>query len=240
MTTVILLAGIASRLRPLTDALPKCLLPINGRTLLQRTLDALVPLRPEKVVLVTGFQAAMISRFVESISLPLAITFVENPWYATTGNNYSLRLSAPSAAGEELLLLDGDILFDPVLLAELAASPHENCLLYRRDPAMGEEEVKVALDPAGRVRRIGKDIDSRVAAGESVGIEKFSRAASRELFTILEMRKERVEFYEASFQRLIDDGTCIQALDCGSRACIEIDTPADLQEAEHIASQHHL
>ncbi len=240
MTTVILLAGVASRLRPLTNALPKCLLPINGVTLLQRTLDAIVPLKPEQVVLVTGFQAAMISRFVESLSPPLAISVVENPCYETTGNNYSLWLSAPSAAGKEVLLLDGDILFDPVLLAELAASAHENCLLYRKDPAMAEEEVKVELDPAGTVLRIGKEIDFRVAAGESVGIERFSRAASRELFAILDKRKERVEFYEASFQQLIDGGAVIHALECGNRACMEIDTPADLEQAEDIASRHRL
>ncbi|MBM2846100.1 MAG: nucleotidyltransferase family protein, partial [Bacteroidetes bacterium] len=76
MIGVILAAGISSRLRPLTDTTPKSLLPVGGRPLLQRSLEALCASDIRRCVIVTGYRREMIERFVAKLCLPLDISFV--------------------------------------------------------------------------------------------------------------------------------------------------------------------
>lgn len=238
MTAVILAAGISSRLRPLTDRIPKALLPVGGKPLLQRTLEVLQHARLERVVIVTGYLHEKVNRFIHSLASPFPITCVRNHRYRFTDNNYSLWLAAPEVAGQELLILDSDVVFGADIIALLQNSPHENALVMRASDSLGDEEVKLELDPSGRVVRIGKEIDPMLAAGESLGIEKFSPAAAEELFTILAQRKDRIEFYEASFQGIIDRGVHIYAVDSGAFPCMEIDTLDDLKAAEELARTH--
>ena len=241
MTIIILAAGAATRLRPITNEIPKCLLPVRGRSLLQRTLEAIAPTHPERIVIVGGFKADIVFRTATDLGLPLLLSFVLNPSFATTENTYSLWLASQSyPAMGDIMMLDGDILFEPELLRELVASAHPNCLLVKRSSDLGPEEVKVALDSEGRVLAVGKEIDLLPAIGESVGIERFSRDAARDLFAIVARRRRRKEYYEASFQELIDTGTAIHALECGDRVCIEIDTAEDLAAAEQLAGERGL
>ena len=64
MIGVILAAGMAKRLRPLTDEKPKCLLEVGGKTLLQRTVDAMISAGVKEFVVVTGYRAEMIREFL--------------------------------------------------------------------------------------------------------------------------------------------------------------------------------
>jgi choline kinase len=235
MVAVILAAGISSRLRPLTDALPKSLLSVAGKPLLQRTLEALAGNGIDRCVIVTGYQAPMIETFAESLRSSLQVSFVHNRSYATTNNNYSLWLTRAAVLGEELLLLDADILFAPGILTRLLESSHPDALVMRRTQHAGPEEIKIELDAVGRVRSIGKDIGQHSANGESLGIEKFSRTTTAHLFRVLERRKDRYEFYEASFQEMIEQGVALYVVESGSDPCIEIDTPDDLLAAELLA-----
>ena len=119
MKAVILAAGIASRLRPLTDTTPKCLLKIGERCLLQRAFDALLQNGFREFVIVTGYRQQQIVDFLESHYPALKITFIYNERYASTNNIYSLWLTRPYADKEDVLLLDSDILFDPQIVAKL-------------------------------------------------------------------------------------------------------------------------
>jgi choline kinase len=233
---VVLAAGISSRLRPLTNNIPKSLLPVGKTPLLQRTLESLHRSNIHECIIVTGFQKEKIETFVHTLSLPLSITFVENPRYASTGNNYSLWTASSNVQGRDMLLMDGDILFDSRLLQQLMNVPVTNGLIMRRTNHLGAEEIKVEIDGLGVVKRIGKDVDAHVAAGESIGIEKFDAKTSANLFDILGRRKERNEFYEASFQELIDLGATVHAVDSRGLPCMEIDTIEDLTAANELAA----
>ncbi len=236
MIAVILVAGTSSRLRPLTNETPKSLLPVGSTPLLQRTLESLHRNHIRECVIVTGYYKEKIELFVQSLSLPLSISFAENPSYATTANNYSLWTAHPHIRGNDILMMDGDILFDSRLLSLLIHSPYPNGLIVRKTRHLGTEEIKVELDDSGLVRRIGKEIDPHVAAGESIGIEKFSADTTERLFAILDRRKERNEFYEASFQEMIDGGEKVHAVDSAGLPCMEIDTIEDLAAANELAS----
>ena len=235
MTAVILAAGIASRMRPLTDTTPKSLLPVGGKPLLQRTLEALHKNGIKRYIMVTGHCHQMIKDFVLFMGFPLPVSYVHNPNFATTNNNYSLWLVKPDVIGQSILLMDADILFDSEILTKLQNSPYENALIVRVSNHLGHEEIKLQVDHSGLVKKIGKDVDPQGAMGESIGIEKFSAAAVGHLFEALEQRKDCDEFYEVSFQMIIDRGVKIYTVDSGSHPCMEIDTIEDLRAADKLA-----
>ncbi len=235
MTGIILAAGISSRLRPLTNEIPKCLLPVGGTPLLERTLRSLVRSGVDQCIIVTGYYHEKVEQFTAALALPLTIDFRFNHHFASTNNNYSLWMAGPAAIGQDILLLDADILFDRRLIPLLLETGHENALIMRSSKSLGREEIKLELEESGRILSIGKEIDPKHATGESVGIEKFAAAAAFRLFEILDRRKVKNEFYEASFQEMIDGGCPVYAVDSGAYKCMEIDTPEDLAAAQLLA-----
>jgi choline kinase len=235
MTGIILAAGIASRLRPLTNDTPKCLLPVGGAALLERTLRSLEHSGITECVIVTGYYHEKVEKFASALNLSMKLHFRFNSHFAFTNNNYSLWMAGQAAAGQDILLLDADILFDRRLLPLLLQAPHENALIMRASGKLGHEEIKLEVDGSGRIVRIGKEIDPEGAVGESLGIEKFGASTAIRLFEILGNRKERNEFYEASFQEMIDGGCPVYVVDSGAYGCMEIDTPEDLAAARRLA-----
>ena len=90
MKAVILAAGIASRLRPLTDTTPKCLLKIGERCLLKRAFDALIQNGFDEFIIVTGYRQQQIVDFLQTRYPVQNITFIYNDRYESTNNIYSL------------------------------------------------------------------------------------------------------------------------------------------------------
>jgi len=233
MRALILTAGFARRLRPLTNHTPKCLLQVAGVPIVRRSLEHLVALGLDELVVVTGHEAGKVRAAITGWYPELPVNFIDNPDYLTTNNAYSLLASRPALDGRDFLLLDGDILYDAGALERiLAAGP--DCLALRTGE-LGLEEVKVEVSDGDRIAAIGKEVPVPSAAGESVGIQYFSAATSTALFAALEQRvlvEGRVdEYYEASFQQMIDGGVALRAIDIAPFFAMEIDTREDLHAA---------
>ncbi len=242
MKAVILAAGVSSRLRPLTDTTPKCLLDLGGKTILGRTLENLRENDIREILIVTGYREAQIRIFVAAEFPDLAVDFIWNEQYASTNNIYSLWLTRAHVIGHDMMLLDSDIVFDRRILALLLHSGHENCLAITAGTELGSEEIKVAVGREGHVTEISKEVDTSNAFGESIGIERFGAAFLSLLFTVLD-RKIRVDhqcnqFYEAAFQELIDGSQKIFPIDVGEYRCMEIDTPEDIEKARTMVIPH--
>ena len=171
MIAVILAAGMAKRLRPLTDNTPKCLLDVKGRSLLERSMDAIMAAGVRDFVIVTGYLNHMIENFVkEHYGDSIRVTFIHNALYDSTNNIYSLWLAGQAVAGKEFLLLDSDLLYDPQIVKNVLASKAANVLTLIRHE-LGEEEMKVVLGADGNISEISKTCSPKAAAGESLGIE---------------------------------------------------------------------
>ena len=236
MIGVILAAGMAKRLRPLTDECPKCLLKVGQRTLLQRTVDAIINAGINELVVVTGYKNNLIVDFLRTNYPSLAIHFIDNPDYAHNNNIFSLWLTRPYTDGKDFLLLDSDILFDPAIVSTIVGEEGTVLALNRHE--LGEEEIKVIIDHKGYVREISKVCAINKAIGESVGIEKMTADYSKALFQ--ELQRMIVEeglidvFYEKAFERLIPQGFTFRIVDTTHFFSIELDTVEDFENAKKL------
>lgn len=237
MKAIILAAGIASRLRPLTDTMPKCLLKIGRRCLLQRAFDGLIVNGVNEFVVVTGYRHEQLEDFLGLHYPDQKIHFIYNEVFASTNNIYSLWLTRSEADGQEVLLLDSDILFDPQIVTRVLASKKSNVLALNNHP-LSEEEIKVIVDENGEVKEISKVCSIKQSIGESIGIEKMSPVYTAALFKELEhmILKEGLDniFYERAFERLIPQGHTFGVIDTTDLYSIELDTVEDFKEAQKL------
>ena len=239
---IILAAGTASRLRPLTLHTPKCLLKVGERTLLERSMDALIKAGIREFCIVTGYLHEKIEDFVkQTYGESIDVCFIHNKDYETTNNIYSLWLARPKADGQEVLLLDSDLLYDGQIVERVLADSHENVLTLIRHE-LGEEEMKVVMNENGAITEISKTCNPALAAGESLGIERMGKAYTTALYKELDimMNQEHLEntFYELAFLRLIAQGNTFSVLDVTEFFSCELDTIEDFENAKQRIPAH--
>jgi choline kinase len=231
---VILAAGSARRLRPLTDTTPKCLLDVGGRAILDLLLDRLSEAGVTKAVVVTGHLCERIERHLSDRPPPLPVNLAWNQAFATTNNVVSLLCARPYLSSDALVICDGDVVLRGDALQRLLLEPVDCALLVDREARLADEEMKVGVDQSGLVRQLSKELHPTAAAGESIGIQKVGGAPLSRLWSVLEQLVEsgRTDvFYEAAFQQLIDAGIPFRSVPVTSEDWIEIDSAEDLAEA---------
>jgi choline kinase len=241
---IVLAAGASTRLRPLTDRMPKCLLNVGEKTLLERTIENVLAVGIKEIAIIIGYRAEMIVEFVKQRFLQLRIRFIYNPNYANTNNAYSLLLARRfledrnGQVNYNLLLLDSDILFSNKLLPYFLSIKVKNKIAVRVSGEHNEEEIQVEINPDGNVKCIGKKPVLNKTCGESIGIELFAAETTARLYAVLERRVRdgigRSEFYEATFQEMCNEGIILKAVDVSAFPTIEIDTPEDLELAKRL------
>ena len=234
MIGVILAAGMAKRLRPLTDTKPKCLLKVGDRTLLERTVNAMCMAGIQEFLVVTGYRGEMIRDFLTSHFSLLTFHFLDNTDYEHNNNIYSLWMACQKVRGSEFLLMDSDILCDPAAVVRIAQEQTSALAVNRHE--LGEEEMKVVVDADSRITEISKTCRPGDAMGESVGIEKitadYSEALARELDQMILQEGLIDIFYERAFERLIPQGHTFKVVDTTHYFSYELDTPEDFQRAQ--------
>ncbi len=236
MIGVILAAGMAKRLRPLTDTKPKCLLEVGKRTLLERTVDAMRQAGIQEFLVVTGYRGEMIREFL-TIHYPLStIHYLDNIDYEHNNNIYSLWMACQKVRGCDFLLMDSDILCDPAAVVRIAQEQTSALAVNRHE--LGEEEMKVVVDADSCITEISKTCRPEDAMGESVGIEKitadYSEALARELDQMILQEGLIDIFYERAFERLIPQGHTFKVVDTTHYFSYELDTPEDFQRAQEL------
>ena len=241
MQAVILAAGNGTRLRPLTDHLPKCLVEVGGQPILQYQLEALCEAGVRECIIVVGHRAAQVRSAFGTRFRGLSITYVENKVFETTNNIYSLWLARREITGD-LLLLEGDVIFEPDLLTDLLDLPHENtAVVDRYRPPMNGTVILAHGDWASAMvlkadQRPGFDYGRAL---KTVNIYRFSdRAVQGELMPAIGgyVRQGLTgHYYEVAIARAIAEGAIqLHVLRTGPRAWAEVDTVDDLVEAEQM------
>lgn len=233
---VILAAGVGSRLRPLTDDKPKALVNVSGASILERAVQALMAHGVERLVVATGYREEAIRRALDGVGIE--VVYRRNPHYETTQNSVSLACCRDVLSGAAFFKLDGDLLFDSAILRQLDASTGILAVAVDRSAALDPEAMKVQIATDGRIVAFGKGIPVASAAGESIGIERISAAASAPLFDELEAAGAKGEtnlYYEDVYSRLIQRGALQASLvDVSDLRWCEVDSKVDLERAERL------
>lgn len=168
---VILSAGQGKRLSPLTDARPKCLVPIAGRTILEWQIRALASAGVEDITVVTGFCADAVDAMLMTTSVPAEVRTVFNPFY-TVADNIGSCWAAKDLIGPDTLLLNGDTLFESAIARRvLAKALAPISVTVDRKATYDADDMKVRRD-GDRLTAIGKTLTDPVD-GESIGMIRF-------------------------------------------------------------------
>jgi len=257
---MILAAGAGRRLRPDTDALPKALLPVDGRvTILDIALRNLAAVGLHDIVIVVGYAAEAVRNRVAGLEREhgVRLTLVDNDRAEEWNNAYSLWLAREHfAAGA--LLVNGDtvhpVSVEKTLLAAgqgsagqgsagpeaAAAAPQPGIVIAVDDiKRLAEEEMKVIIDSDGRLTRITKLMDPALAYGEYIGATLIGASAAAPLAAALEAtwRRDPSLYYEDGFQELTDRGGAIGVATIGEVEWVEVDNHDDLRRAREIAAR---
>ena len=233
---------MAKRLRPLTSTKPKCLLEVGGKTLLQRTVDAMVAVGIREFVVVTGYRADQIEQALTAYRAPqLCFHYFHNADYEFNNNIYSLWMATQMVGGHEFLLMDSDILCDPEAVSRVARQQGSALALNRHE--LGAEEMKIVVDDRLNITAINKTCRPEDALGESVGIEKmtadYSAALAAELNKMIQQEGLVNVFYEQAFERLIPQGHTFRVVDTTDLFSYELDTPEDYYTAKRLFESSH-
>jgi choline kinase len=246
MKAVVLSAGQGKRLLPLTEEHPKCLLPVRGdEPILGWQLTALARAGIERAVVVVGFGAERVEAWLAANPVPgLDCETLFNPFFSVSDNLISCWL-ARGVMSEDFLLLNGDTIFEDAVLARvLEAPPAPIALAIDQKPAYDDDDMKVSLDPSGRLLAIDKWLARPTVSGESIGLLSFRGAGPKLFTTALEeavRQPEAIRQWYLSVVHRIAQSAAVETVRVSGLWWREIDSPADLygarrEFAEQVAS----
>jgi len=223
MRAVILAAGAGTRLNPLTNGCPKCLVAVGDRTMVDYQLDALAAVGVEDIILVVGYEGEQIRRYCST-----RVRYIDNPDYLTTNSIYSLYLAC-SEFDTDTFLFNCDIIFHPDILRRMLDSGHPNVVAVDSRMELFAREMNVAFDPQGRISTISKELDPARAQAQSVQLVKFNAAGARQVAREVKRlvdQQQKDAFPTSAYGPLIRAGT-LYAVDAGGLVWGEVDSLED-------------
>ena len=236
MKAVVLSAGQGKRLLPLTQENPKCLLPVRGdEPILGWQLAALARAGIDRAVVVVGFGAERVEAWLDANPVPgLVCETLINPFYGSSDNLISCWL-ARGAMSEDFLLLNGDTLFEDAVLARvLDAPPAPITLAIDRKLDYDADDMKVSIDPRGRLLAVDKWIARPMIGGESIGLISFRGSGPKQFSSALEdavRQPEAMRQWYLSVLHQIAQTSAVETVSVRGLWWREIDSPADLDGA---------
>lgn len=236
MKALILLAGVGSRLLPLTPDKPKSLLAIGDSTTLEHMITKLQRQGVNSFVIVCGHMEEIIKTYVAKTFPNLDVTFVTNNKYLTTNTGYSLLAAKAQLDGESFIKLDGDVIFDEEIIRKLVALDDATSYVCTDSTSVDEEVIKVICDQNGKVIRIGNKLPVTESVGESIGIERISKQATHVLFKTLETMMTNNDnhqaYYEVAYDKIIHAGAIFRTVNITGLHWVEMDNLEDYQQAQ--------
>jgi choline kinase len=237
VTAILLVAGVGRRLGQAKPG-PKVLLEFGDRSLLARHIDALAACGVKELVLIVGFEADQLEQAIHRLNPPFKVTRLTNQRF-TEGSAVSLAAAGEILrSGRTVILMDGDVLYDPRMLLRLLQGRAENTLLVDQELEEGDEPVKVCFDGAGAIVDFRKNPDTLgVRHGESVGFFRFSAATAADLAGRADWytaNAPAVEYEEAIRDLVLAEPQRFGAEDVSDLPWTEIDFVQDVVRAREV------
>lgn len=235
MKAVILASGVGTRFFPITHHQPKCLIKVNGRSILARILDSLIENGVKDIIITTGHLEKQIRDFIEENYPKIKATYVFNPKYKETNYIYSLWLAKDKLKNTDILLLHGDLIYDSVLLKRTIAFPQSSVLLNKIIELPIKDFKGQVKD--GRVVEIGVNVFGK----DAYFLMPLYKLLKRDLviwFSEIEnfVKNGEVTCYAENAFNKVSDKVKIYPLFYTKENCMEIDNLGDFQKAEKLFS----
>lgn len=129
MQALLLAAGMGRRMKKYTENHTKCMIEVGGKTLLERVVESLEYAGINKLVVVVGYEAETLRKFIEEKKFPLTIEYVYNYDYASTNNIYSLFLAREYLKQDDTILLESDLVFDKKIIKQVVQNEEKNIVV---------------------------------------------------------------------------------------------------------------
>ena len=245
MQAIILAAGMGKRLKSYTKDATKCMVKVNGKTLIEYTIEALAANKIERLVVVVGYKGALLKDFIASKFNDknlngMKIDYIENPVYDTTNNIYSLFLAGSEMAKDDTILLESDLIFKPEILNRLISSPDKNLAVVSPFEAWMDGTCTL-LDEnnciTGILDKVRFNWADTAQYYKTVNIYKFSKEFSEQYYLpFLDAYQKafgKNEYYEQVLKVIsFLSSASLKGLVVSGSDWYEIDDPADLAIAE--------
>jgi choline kinase len=222
LQAVILAAGRGVRLG--RDE-PKCLTPVGpaGATILDGQLAALERVSPARITLVVGFRKETI------MQRHPALSYVENPRFASTNTARSLGCGLERIRDADVLWMNADVVFDPRVLPRVLACPH-SCMAVNRSECR-DEEIRYRTGPNGAIVEVSKLVGR--PEGEAVGVN-LVRARDLDLLRDGLDGCGDSDYFEKGIEIAIGKGLRVVPVDISDLPCVEVDFASDLEAARRL------
>lgn len=178
MQAVILAAGMGKRLKELTQNSTKCMVKVNGQTLIERMLSQIDKRDFSRIVIVVGYEGQKLIDYISTLDVKKPIVYVENPIYDKTNNIYSLSLAKDYLCEEDTMLFESDLIFEDSVIDVLLDDPRDTlALVDKYESWMDGTCVKIADDDSIEAFVPGKKFkfDEIKSYYKTVNIYKFSK-----------------------------------------------------------------
>ncbi|MCC8191373.1 MAG: aminotransferase class I/II-fold pyridoxal phosphate-dependent enzyme [Planctomycetes bacterium] len=240
MQLMVLAAGMGRRLREVTADKPKCMIRVNGRTLIERSLDTAAGMGFDRFVVVVGYRQEMIRECLGDSRGGVPITYVENPIYDSTNNIYSLYLARERLVEDDTVLMESDLIYQESILQDALANRHPNLVVVDRyKPHMDGTVIKIGgnNEVTAFISKSHFDYRERDSYFKTVNIYKFSREFSRNTYVpFLESYCRALghnKYYEQVLRVILTlDQKNLKAMPLRGEKWYEIDSLPDLRNAE--------
>ena len=236
MNAVILSAGQGKRLLPLTANKPKCLLSIEGQSIIEWQIDELAKSGIDRISVVVGYHADRIEQLLHKRYGPYRVEVIYNPTYSWADNLLSCWV-AREEMGNDFVLLNGDTLFESAVLRRLMNAPVQPVtVVTHKKPHYDADDMKVSLQ-GDRLVNIGKKLAADKVDAESIGMilfrEKgplmFRKAVEKALQDPSSIKKWYLSVIAGMAQSIP-----VWTISANGLKWCEVDFPADLKQASRV------
>ncbi|MBI9094570.1 MAG: aminotransferase class I/II-fold pyridoxal phosphate-dependent enzyme [Sphaerochaeta sp.] len=240
MQAIILAAGMGKRLKDLTADNTKCMVKVNGETLIERGLRQLDSQGLDRIVIVVGYMGQKLIRYISTLNITTPIVFVDNPIYDKTNNIYSLFLAKEYLLEQDTLLLESDLIIEDGVLESLIENPYPSLALVAKYESWMDGTVITLDEEQNIISFLDKNhfcFSNVHHYYKTVNIYKFSKEFSNSHYVpFLEAYSKALgdnEYYEQVLKVIaLLDKPEIKALVLEGKKWYEIDDVQDLDIAE--------
>lgn len=129
MQAIILAAGMGKRLKDLTKDNTKCMVKVNGVSLIDRMLHQIEKYNMDRIVIVVGYKGDLLKEYISTLGIKTKIEFIDNPIYDKTNNIYSLALAKKELCEDDTILFESDLIFEDGVIETLINDPRKTLAL---------------------------------------------------------------------------------------------------------------